>query len=321
MKTCLRLTCVAMIALATAPAQPQTFPLASRGVPVRGEITSNSSVAGSLTVELASNGTEVSETANVNGDGTFEFRSASPGTHWLRVVAGNNVIHEEIVNISGPGQTLSIHLKDQSSANRTAGSSVSMRQLTHKVPRQAQKAFDRGEQLLAKDDQPAAAELFRQAVALDPEFSDAYNELGAAEANMGKLPEAAEQFQKAINLVPEHRLALPNLSIVLAKMKRYHEAGEVARRALQLVPGAGPKMHYILAFGLMADHAEPQEAITNLKIASSEIPKAHIVAADVLVQCGRRDEAVQELEEYLRVQPSDDPERPKVQARLAELKH
>ena len=171
-----------------------------------------------------------------------------------------------------------------------------MRQLTHKVPRQAQKAFDRGEQFLAKDDQPAAAELFRQAVALDPEFSDAYNELGAAEANMGQLPEAAEQFQKAIDLVPEHRLALPNLSIVLAKMKRFHEAGLVARRALELVPGAGPKMHYILAFGLLADHAEPQEAITNLKIASIEIPKAHIVAADVLVQCGRKDEAVQELE-------------------------
>jgi superkiller protein 3 len=196
-----------------------------------------------------------------------------------------------------------------------------MRQLTHKVPKQAQKAFDRGEQFLAKDDQPAAAELFRQAVALDPEFSDAYNELGAADANMGKLPEAAEQFQKAIDLVPEHRLALPNLSIVLAKMKRYHEAGQVARRALQLVPGAGPKMHYILAFGLLADHAEPQEAITNLKIASAEIPKAHIVAADVLEQCGRRAEAVQELEEYLRVQPSNDPERPKVEARLAQLKH
>ena len=102
MKTCLRLTCVAMIALATATAQPQTFPPASRGVPVRGEITSTSSLAGSLTVELASNGTEVSETANVNGDGTFEFRSASPGTHWLRVVAGNSVIYEEVVNISRP---------------------------------------------------------------------------------------------------------------------------------------------------------------------------------------------------------------------------
>jgi len=321
MKTCLRLTCVLMIALATALAQPQTFPSASRGVPVRGEITSTSSVAASLTVELASNGTEISETANVNADGTFEFRSASPGAHLLRVIAGNSVIHEEMVNISGTGQTLSVNLKEQSSANRSAGSSVSMRQLTHKVPKQAQKAFDRGEQFLAKDDQPAAAELFRQAVALDPEFSDAYNELGAANANMGKLPEAAEQFQKAIDLVPEHRLALPNLSIVLAKMKRYHEAGQVARRALQLVPGAGPKMHYILAFGLLADHAEPQEAITNLKIASAEIPKAHIVAADVLEQCGRRAEAVQELEEYLRVQPSNDPERSKVEARLAQLKH
>src|SRR5260370_1254604 len=139
MKTCLRLTCVAMIALASATAQPQTFPLATRGVPVRGEITSASSVASSLTVELASNGTEISETANVNADGTFEFRSASPGTHWLRVVAGNSVIHDEVVNISGPRQTLSINLKHQSSANRSAPGSLSTRHVTPKAPRQAHK--------------------------------------------------------------------------------------------------------------------------------------------------------------------------------------
>ena len=277
-------------------------------------------VTSSLTVELSSNGGGIAQTASVNPDGSFEFPSAAPGVYWLRVSAGaGSVIHEELVNVSA-GELLNIRLKNQSSANRSSEPSISIRQLTHKVPRAAQKAFDRGRQAAAKGDQNAASEAFRQAIAADPEFVDAYNELGASEVALGHLPQAAEQFQKAIDLVPEHRFALPNLSIVLAKMQRFHEAGIVARRALQVVPGAGGKMHYILAFGLLADHAEPQEAITNLQLAAMEIPKAHIVAADVLVQCGRRAEAVKELEEYLRVQPADDAERRKVEARLAELK-
>ena len=320
MKTCLRSMCVVMIALAAASAQPPTSPSTARGQSVRGEITSDGGNNGSLTVELSSSGSSSSDTAVVNGDGSFEFRSVTPGTYWLRVCAGmNSVIHEEVVNIGGAGQVLSVRLSGQNTANRSAGPSISMQQLTHKVPRAAQKAFDRGQQLVRKGDQTAAAECFRQAVAVDPEFVDAHNELGAAEAALGQLPQAAEEFQKAINLVPDHRLALPNLSIVLAKMKRYHEAGQVARRALKVVPGA--PMYYILAFSLIADHAEPQEALNNLQRASGEIPKAHIVAAEVLVQAGRRDEAVQQLEEYLRVQPADDAERSKVEARLAELRH
>jgi tetratricopeptide (TPR) repeat protein len=312
-----------MIALAAASAQPQTSPSIARGQPVRGEITSDGGINGSLTVELSSSGSSSgsnSDSVVVNSDGSFEFRSVAPGTYWLRVSAGmNTVIHEEVVNIGGAGQVLSVRLSSQNSANRSAGPSISMQQLTHKVPRAAQKAYDRGQQAVRKGDQTAAAECFRQAVAADPEFVDAHNELGAAEAALGQLPQAADEFQKAINLVPDHRLALPNLSIVLAKMKQYHEAGLVARRALKVVPGA--PMYYILAFSLIADHAEPQEALNNLQRASGEIPKAHIVAAEVLVQAGRREEAVQQLEAYLRVQPADDAERPNVEARLAELRH
>ena len=90
--------------------------------PVRGEISSDGAmVASSLTVELISNGSQHSDNASVNPDGTFEFRSASPGAYWLRVSAGaGSVIHEEMVNVGGPGQILSIRLNDQSSANRSA---------------------------------------------------------------------------------------------------------------------------------------------------------------------------------------------------------
>ena len=110
-------------------------------------------------------------------------------------------------------------------------------------------------------------------------------------SHWANYPQAAEQFQKAIDLVPEHRLALPNLSVVLAKLKRIHEAGEVARRALLVVPGDA-RMHYILALSLLSENKQTTEALNSLHRASTDIPKAHIVAAEVLASTGRRDEAV-----------------------------
>src|SRR5262249_11738349 len=152
--------------------------------------------------------------------GTFEFRSAPVGTHRLRVIGPQgSVIHEEFVTVGGGPQFVRVHLPDPPNASRSIGSGdrVSLRQLTHKVPPAAKKAYDRGEQAAARAQNFQAAEAFRQAIAIDPEFVDAYNQLGAAEAAMGNLPKAAELFQKAVDIEPEHPQALPNLCIVLAK--------------------------------------------------------------------------------------------------------
>ncbi len=115
---------------------------------------------------------------------------------------------------------------------------------------------------------------------------------------MNQLPEAAEEFQKAIDLVPEHPMALPNLSIVLAKMKNYHDAGEVARRALKVVPGSG-RIHYILAVSMLAEHGNLDEIIAHLERAATDVPSAHLTAAELLAQRGRSPEAIRHLEEYL----------------------
>jgi tetratricopeptide (TPR) repeat protein len=262
----------------------------------------------------------MSDSTVVDGNGSFEFRSVQPGTYTLRVIGGSNrLLHEEVVSIVSGQQPLSIHVSEPNKANRSADPTISVQELSHKVPKAAQKEYDKGRQAASKGNQDAAAQYFLKAVELDPEFVDAHNELGASEVALGKLPEAAEQFQKAIDLVPEHRLALPNLSIVLARMKRFKEAGDVARRALQLLPGSA-RMHYILGFSILVQHGDTKEALDNLKYAAAEIPNAHLISAEVLSQMGRRQEAAEQVEEYLRVQPSNDSQRAKAEALLAELR-
>jgi tetratricopeptide (TPR) repeat protein len=287
-------------------------------ITVRGEIVYSGSVAG-LTVELASQGKERPLTALVNPDSTFEIQSAAAGSYALRVIASDGqVLHEEYVSITGPGQTLSVRLPEQATDKR-AGGSVSLQQLKHKVPGSAQKAFDKGEQAAAKGRLQQARAFFQEAVALDPEFVDAYNELGAAEVGLNDLPHAADEFQKAINIVPEHPLALPNLSIVLAKMHRFHEAGDVARRALRVAPGSS-EVHYVLGVSLVSEHGNLDEAITHFERAAHDIPAAHLTASDLLVQLGRAQEAIRHLEAYLQDPAADESLRTSVEARIAELR-
>jgi len=293
------------------PAQPET-------IAVRGEITSSSPLASGLTVELAGNGMGFQSTF-VNPDNSFEFRSVTPGLHELRVFSSNGqVLYQEYVSVT-PNQTLSIRLPEPSSKGRSGDSTISLQQLQHKVPPAAQKAFQKGERAATKGDLEQARVCFQEAVARDPEFADAYNELGGVDAGLNHLEEAAAQFQKAIDLVPEHRRALPNLGIVLAKMDRLHEAGQVARHALQLVPGDS-RMHYILAASLVNEHGNLDEILAHLDRAAADIPAAHINAADLLAQDGRLDEAIQRLQGYLDRAAPGDAFRPKVEARLAQLR-
>jgi len=316
MKSCLCWSAIGMLALAAARAQPPN----SKTFTVRGEIVCSTPLSGGSTVELAGDGSGPAETASVNADNSFEFRSAAPGTHELRVLAANGqLLHQEYVSITSPNQSLSIRLREQASADRSAAGTISLQQLRHKVPAAAQKVFQKGEQAAAKGKLEQARACFQQAAALDPEFADAYNEWGATEAGLHHLPQAAEEFQKAIDLVPEHRQALPNLSIVLAQMQHFHEAAQVARRALQVVPADG-HIHYVLAVSLMSEHGNVDEIIQHFERAAADVPSAHVTAAELLAQRGRSSEAIRQLEDYLQTAPPGDTLRPKAEARLAQLR-
>jgi hypothetical protein len=86
-----------------------------------------------------------------------------------------------------------------------------------------------------------------------------------------------------------------------------------------VAPGSG-RVHYILAASLIEEHGDIDEAIEHMQRAAGEIPRAHLVVCDLLLQRGRRDAAVRHLEEYLLVAQPGDAMRPKVEARLAELR-
>jgi tetratricopeptide (TPR) repeat protein len=304
---------VCVVTVALAQDRGQTFT-------VRGEVSTMTPLVGGYMVELTGS-TGIRETVPISGDGSFEFRAAGDGTQELRVLdPRGSVIHQQAVFINGPHQMLAIRLPDSSPVQpHAAANTVSLQQLEHKVPPEAKKAFDRGEQAVVHAKYAEAVEAFQEALAIDPKYADGLNELGVAQAALGDLTHAVESFQKAVDLVPSHGAALPNLSIALAKLRRFQEAEEVARRALKIVPDSG-SVHYILAACILVQHGDPHEALTNLEQACDQIPKAHLVAADILITMQQPQEAIKHLEAFLRVAPPDDKDRPAAEERLAQLR-
>jgi cytochrome c-type biogenesis protein CcmH/NrfG len=109
------------------------------------------------------------------------------------------------------------------------------------------------------------------------------------------------------------------MSIVLAKSERYDEAVPVARRALQLMPASGT-IRYILATSLLFSKGESDEVLENLLRSSSEVPFAHLLAAEILAHRGSRSEAAQHIEDYLRAAPANDKQRSQAEEMLAQLR-
>jgi protein O-GlcNAc transferase len=81
-----------------------------------------------------------------------------------------------------------------------------------------------------------AAAHCRQALALDPNYADALNNLGVILTGLEQADEAIIHLQKAISLRPDHAESHYNLGIALTSRHRFEDAAKSFQRALDLKP-------------------------------------------------------------------------------------
>jgi uncharacterized protein HemY len=318
MKELIRIMGIAV--LATGAALPHLPASVQAEIVVRGEVVTDAPLVPPLLLDLKPVSGPGKQIAIIDVNGSFEITVREPGLYTLQIIGmGGQVLKDQIVEIQGSHQFLSLILPELPDANTSKQANVSVSQLSHTVPDEAREAFRKGQEAVRKHKNEKAVKHFREAVTKDPEFAEAYNELGASLFAMGQSKEAIEQFQKAIDLVPDHELALYNMCVVLGKLQRWHEAEEAARRSLNHYPDQ-PPIRFILAVSLISENEHLGEALDNLRKAAVEFPKAHLVAADVLEQTGRKKEAGDQLEEYLRVSSPQDTDVERVKFWLMKLR-
>jgi len=166
--------------------------------------------------------------------------------------------------------------------------------LRHAVPKAAAKAHDRARKLFGSGKVSDAARELEKAVALDPDFAEAHENLGALYIKLGRPAEAEPHSRRAIELNPGLASAHSNYATTLAANGNFPEAEKAGRRAIELDPVSVPVLTDVAwAFYLGRHYQDAIEmasrAIESFDLSSYDLilSSSHAVAKGVRTREGQ----------------------------------
>jgi tetratricopeptide (TPR) repeat protein len=136
-----------------------------------------------------------------------------------------------------------------------------------------------------------SVEYYRAALAVRPEASAVYNNLGAALHRQGRLDKAIREYRTAIGHDHTFALAHTNLGVTLAALGRLDDAIQEYHTAIALDPH-NAQAHYNLGTALHKK-GRPDDAIAAYRRAigiDPEMVEAHGALAQALLRQGQSDE-------------------------------
>ena len=104
---------------------------------------------------------------------------------------------------------------------------------------------------------------YRKALALNPQYSEAYDNLGEALAGKGAVKEAIAQFEKAVRLAPGYATARANLGMVLARTGQTDKAVFHLKKVVEDKPDAAEARRNL--GHALAEQGDFQEASVQLE--------------------------------------------------------
>jgi tetratricopeptide (TPR) repeat protein len=185
------------------------------------------------------------------------------------------------------------------------GSTISMTALN--APKDARKAYEQGQAALAERKWDVAQKYFEKAVAVYPEYSPAWNDLGEALVAQSKLPEARAAWEHAIQADPKYIRPYLQLIRMAIVENRSQDASNIAERALAQNPVEFPAIYFYYAVaqhGLGHQDVAEKFAIRAIELDTArEYPRAEFLLGTLLSARGDRAGAIQHLNKYLEAAP------------------
>ncbi len=242
--------------------------------------------------------------------GKCEFRPTSKGVYIVRMT--ERAYKEVNVRIELIGNTqgyATIELKPISDATvaehpaAPAGDSVSVIDAT--VPANARQEFEKAQTALVDNKTEAAIGHLQKALKMYKSFPSAYSLLGQAYLTQKNWKDAEATLKNAIALDPNSAEAYLTLGAVYNQTQNYAGAETALVQGLKLRPDA-PGGHYELAktywslgrWQESAPHA--RQTIANMP----ELASPHVLMGNILLREGNAQQARQEYEAYLRLEPN-----------------
>ena len=146
----------------------------------------------------------------------------------------------------------------------------------------------------------------RKAIELNPNFANAYSNLGNILRELGKLEEAESYTLKAIKLNPDYAIARSNLGTILRDLGKLEKAELHTRKAIELNPDYAIA-HYNLG-NVLGDLNKLEEAEVSYRKAIKLNPNyanAHANLGNILSQFGKLKEGELHTRKAIELNPSN----------------
>jgi tetratricopeptide (TPR) repeat protein len=150
---------------------------------------------------------------------------------------------------------------------------LSVESYDHQPATGARKAARRAARLSAKERHDEAIEELRRALAIDPQYYLAENNLGLEFRRAGKPDLAIATLEHLSKSAPNRVLAFNNLAEILYEAQRYPEMETVARQAQKIHPYSF-RANLLLGLALVRQGSWSKEAKRDLQYASLRHPEA-----------------------------------------------
>jgi len=147
---------------------------------------------------------------------------------------------------------------------------------------------------------------YREALRLNPAYTDVFCNLGLALYQLGQTGEAIARFREALQLNPASTDAHCNLGLALFQQGQTEDAIAQYREALRVCPDHADA-HNNLGNALLFGQGRSEEAMAHFREALRINPAhadAHLNLGNGLLQKGRTEEAAVQFREALRINPA-----------------
>jgi len=187
----------------------------------------------------------------------------------------------------------------------TTRAAPALRSPTLLLTPQVQKDLNKGVAALRSDNLEAAQRVLRSVLKRAPNHPDVLYVMGILAERQGNVPDAQGYWQKAISLDRTHGLSLYALGQSYLREANYPKAGEVGQKALELDPNSW-KAHLLIST-VAFRQGQYTEAVSHgeraLELGKEKAASISIVLARALAVQGRKDEAIQVLNQFLATKP------------------
>ncbi len=206
-------------------------------------------------------------------------------------------------------------------AKESTHSGVSVVEAAQRVPKAAQKEYEKAVKLGESRQLDKALQSFNRSIELFPQFFQAITERGHLRVTMGQIAEAQKDFARALELNAHYEPAMRGSGICKLRESKYADAIKDLEQAVSSEPrDASAYLFLGFAYASVDRREEARAALQKaLALDATGSARAHVYLASLDIRENRNKEAIDELETYLAAVPNA-PDAEKLRALLSRLK-